>query len=457
MSREKSSAGKQAPRDQRPRLHFPISGERKGFSTADVAHNRDSYAAVRELVQNSLDAAPEAAKIRFIAESVKKTDIPAIAEYEQAFQSACKWMEEAGHLHGQNHNIANLIRKELQRKEIPMLYVIDNGAGLNDKRMTSLLSDGAGTKRKGDAGSYGVGHLAAFSLSRMNYMLYGGFSEGRKICSGHAQLASHPGEDNSARGKDGRLVMDARANLFKPYTFAAGGQVPDLLSEKLDAIRDESDFGSGSVVAVVAFNFFGNPRREMRQFIQSIVAENFYPAIDGGKLAVEIIDGESKSKLDGKNLAEVIGRGQDKRRATARNFPSGQRVAESYDTLKNGRTLEMPFNGEKIPVRVRENARHRTNIVICRKGMWITDSYSPICHSGHYGERVQFDALLLIEPSASVVHEVVRDAEGPYHNELDPKKHMGGEWESSPPARGFDLADVEKNLTDSGKIGIMAE
>ena len=423
-----------------PALHFAIGGDHKGFSAADVAHNRNTYAAVRELVQNSLDASGDhPAKIQFVVETVKKAEIPAIAEYEQAFQSACAWMEKANLLHGQNRNIANVIEKELRREEIPMLYVLDNGVGLEKKSMVSLLGSGAGTKVGNTAGSYGVGHLAAFCLSRMNYMLYGGLNGGRKICAGHAQLASHPDSKGTARDKDGYYVVDMRPDLFAPYIFAEGGQVPDLLNRKLDAIRKE--FKSGSVVAITAFNFFGDSPREMPASIQSIVAENFYPAVDSGRLTVEIINGEGeKFHVNAEELAGIITRKQDKVQAVARNFPAGRRVAESYNTLKNGKVFKIPFEDEQVLIRVRENAQYKTNVVICRKGMWITDSYSPMCSNAHYSDRVQFDALLLIDSSTPNVHEAVRGAEGPYHNELDPKQYMEGEPEKVATLRKFSAA-----------------
>ena len=435
MSNARSSGGK-------PTLQFTPGGEHKGFSAADVALNRDSYAAVRELVQNSLDAAGDyQAKIRFVVETVEKAKIPAIAEYEQVFKSACEWMKKAEILSGQNRNFANVIKRELQREKIPMLFVIDNGVGLAPKSMRSLLGSGATTKDAKNAGSYGVGHLAAFCLSRLNYLLYGGLHKGKKICAGHAQLASHHDSRDQARGKDGYFVVEMRSNLFNPFDFAEGENVPELLSAKLDEIQRE--FKHGSVVALTAFNFL-NDERKMPELIQSIVAENFFPAIDSERLTVDIINGDGAQFTVGKkNLAGVIHRGQGKARASARNFPSGQRVAESYDTLKNGKTLEMPFEGEKVLIRVRENAQYRTNIVICRKGMWITDDFGLICANRHYGEKVQFDALLLSELSAPKIHEVIRSAEGPLHNEMNPKEYMDGEPDKAAMLRKFSAAVQE--------------
>lgn len=420
----------------KPDLHFAVGGKTEGFPSGDNAHNRNSYAAVRELVQNSLDAADKPAIVRFEVETVKKGSIPAIDKYERAFRSACGWLENANLMSGQNRNIINVIGRELQREEIPMLFVTDNGVGLNAKSMQSLLGSGVTTKGDKDAGCFGVGHLAAFSLSRMKYLLYGGLCEGRVIGAGHAQLASHQDGKGTARGKDGYFVVEMRPDLYNPFTFAEGGDVPPLLGEKLDAVKKEKDFGSGTVVAVASFHM--EDERGLSDAIKSIVAENFYPAVDNGRLSVEITDGNGeKSRLDQRNLGRVVESGKKRRVATARNFPSGLRVAESYDTLKNGRVLEMPFKDGKIAVRIREESQHGTNVVVCRKGMWITDSYPPICGNSHYGEKVQFDALLLVDPAAAEAHDLIRSAEGPWHNELNPKEQMDGEPEKKRMLREF--------------------
>ena len=425
-----------------PGLRFAPFRGLEGFSSGDVVHNRNAYAAVRELVQNSLDAADKInrpAQVRFAVETVKKSRIPAIAEYEEAFKSSCDCLTRAELFSGQNRNLAAVIEKELQQEEIAMLFVTDNGVGLDDKSMRSLLGSGATTKSETEAGAFGVGHLAAFSLSRMNYLLYGGLCNGRQIGAGHAQLASHQDSKGGARGKDGYFVVDMRADLFDPFTFAGGnaksGNVPPLLSEKLDGIRKE--FKSGSVVVAAGFNFLDN-KSGMSDMIQSIVAENFFPAVNSGRLTVEITDGNGgTSRLDRSILARVIERGKDRKSSLSRNFPSGLRVAESYETLTSGKLLTMPFEGGKISVHVREGARHGTNIVIFRKGMWITDSYNPICGKSHYGEKINFDALLLVESDAAKAHDAVRSAEGPLHNELNPRQYMSGEPEKQRMLRQF--------------------
>ena len=424
---------------KRPRASGPGAGLRffpsrgpEGFSSGEAAHSRHPYAAVRELVQNSLDAGINAGRtaiIRFAVENAAMGDIPDIGEFRRAFDSACEWMKESNRLAGNNAQIAKMVGQELQREEVPVLFVTDNGVGLNSETMVNLLGNGASAKGKNETGSFGVGHFAVFALSKLNYLLYGGLHKGRMIAAGHALLASHYGADKKPRDKNGYYVMGLRHdNLDAPFVFPQDGGVPPFLGDKLNALPGESE--SGSVVAVPGFNYLTRNPGEMVERIETIAADNFFPAIDSERLVVEIVtlDG-AKSSVDSRSLASIVerGRGQKRWRGVG-NYPSSQRVAESYETLKKGERLEMPLKGGRVDIFLRQDVQ-RPNIAICRKGMWITDSYRPICGPAHYSDKVQFDALLLVEPLAGEMHDIIKDAEGPWHNALAPRSEMEGDAE----------------------------
>ena len=367
--------------------------------------------------------------MRFVVENVAMADIPGIGDYRQAFDSASDWMKRTKRMSGNNAQIAKMIEEELHQEDTLVLFVSDNGVGLNDKTMPNLLGNGASAKSKKDAGAYGVGHFATFALSQLNYLLYGGLSDGRMIAAGQALLAAHYGADKQSKGKNGYYVTALRQNdLDNPFVFPQGKDVPSFLSDKLNALPGKSKFGS--VVAAPGFNYLTRKPEEMVERIEAIAANNFFPAIDDGRLVIEIasLDGV-ESRIDSQNLASIIERGRGKRRWRGiGNSPSGQRVAESYETLKKGETLEMPLKDGKIVVHLRQDVES-PNIAICRKGMWITDSYRPICGPSHYSDKVQFDALLLVEPLAGNMHNIIKDAEGPAHNELAPRTQMKGDPE----------------------------
>ena len=429
-----------------PDLHFFPATVPEGFATTDVSHNRSPYAAIRELIQNSLDAGINAsgnAIIQFSVENIRMEDIPAISELRRAFDSACGWMKKTGRLAGSNAQIVKKIKEEIEKDETTVLFVSDNGIGLNRHTMPDLLGNGASAKGENEAGAFGVGHFAAFALSRLNYLLYGGKSAKETIAAGHAQLASHFGKDGNPRGKNGYYVMGfCENNLDAPFNFPQHENVPSFLNERLNSLPGDSE--SGSVVAIIGFNYLTREEEELVDHIETVSVDNFFPAIRDGRLVVEVItkDGK-KTSVDKQNLDSIVERGREKKRwwGIGSNYPSTQRAIESFETLKNGTSLKMSLNreGENIAIYLRENV-DRPHVAICRKGMWITDSFHPICHHSHYSDKIQFDALLLIEPNAGETHNIIKDAETPLHNELSPKTQMEGDEEGQQKIRTFSKA-----------------
>ena len=132
------------------RLIFPHSFQEEGFTSADISQfdNKDIPSAVRELIQNSLDAAMEIprrpAVVRFSVERHPLKSIPGLPEYKAAFQSA----SVRSRFGGQEADIIADIEKGLQSETVPFLFVEDNGVGLNPRRMDALNRDGGITAGK---------------------------------------------------------------------------------------------------------------------------------------------------------------------------------------------------------------------------------------------------------------------------------------------------------------------
>ena len=209
-------------------LEFGIGGM-SGFVGQKTAPYNDRRPArvIRELLQNSLDAAAAAderpARVRFRVTTIGTKDVPGIKEYKSAFKTAVKHNKRraGGRLPDPEQQVVNNIEAALDciaKKNGYMLSVMDNGIGLDESRMTSLLGDGSSAKSSDSAGSYGVGHFAAVSASDLRYLLYGGVSgNGSRIASGYTVLAGRYGDDfpYSAEGylvekilggaKDGKL------------------------------------------------------------------------------------------------------------------------------------------------------------------------------------------------------------------------------------------------------------
>lgn len=410
-------------------LHFGPTTQLEAFASTNASGSNDSAIAVRELLQNALDAVNQRkqednefaspATVRFIKRDVPIDDIPAIEEYKHAFNSACECLKRGQKLGGPNKNIADIINVQLKKSKLPVLFVLDNGVGLDNNRMHSMLSDAAGTKQEGsEGGSFGVGHFAAFSLSNMNYLLYGGICKGRRIAAGHAQLASHEERDESY-SKNGYLVHGLRSGLFDQFEFLQGKEIPKLISEYLNEVEEK--FGLGSVIAITGFEW-GKPRDySWAKDLINIAAANFFPSIANGRLRLEIDDDGVEMVLNEYNLNGVFEHVAE----DPRSLKSGAKKLEFWKTFKDGSDFSMDFEGETLRLKLR-NKPEKRGIALLRSGMWITDEYPALSASYHYSDSMPFSALLLVDATAAKAHDAIRSSEGPHHNELAPRKYAGG-------------------------------
>ena len=427
-----------------PKLKFGQTENLSGFTALNSALFSDLRPArvVRELIQNSNDAAAEAgepaARVEFIVGSVTDKDIPDLAGYEKHFKGAVGYA--GGNLSDNARQVVDNIRRALKRlssgEGVSCLFVMDNGVGLDEDRMTSLLSDGASAKFDSASGSYGVGHLASIPASDLRYVLYGGVDkDGKRLASGYAMLASRP----DARGRnmlsaDGRLGVEGFTNGADGklrYKFSRA--IPDIISNGLDRI--ERDFGHGTVIAIPAFNYFGDDRRgkereSFRDVAFRVAAYNFSAAIQEDRLEVSVLDGEDDGEnrsLNRENLKSVLAVDKDKSRATGSGFyeglrPSGRNAYSAYMALSQGeRETVCTDEGDLTVSLLIAPESGNTRVDLFRNGMWITDAI-PRLGRGDFADHQPFHAVLTLNAQdGGKLHRLVRKAEGPMHDKLSLK------------------------------------
>ena len=407
-------------------------GSPSGFTPTGIASFSDlrPAAVVRELIQNSLDAAVEAklptANVLFRLTRHKTRDIPGMKSYRKAFFAAAKTQEDmgGGQLPSQAERVYRVILAAVKGNEQDVLSVLDNGIGLDPTKMTALLSDGVSAKGGTATGTFGNGHTVAIPASNLRYVLYGGVTaDGSRIGAGHAVLASSidRSQEHQTSG-DGFLVNGFRAGA---YEFAMGTSLPDLITESLDDI--EQTARHGTAVIIVAFNNFreSDPLWDM---VSKAAACNFFQAIDEGQLVVQVEDrrpgtsGYLKS-LDQTTLTSVLEANRDEKRSQA--FLSGNRAFDAYDAFQFGQRYIFKTKLGEVGVRIRDRSSGMPRVDLCRNGMWITESKNIPGFYNAFQDRKPFHALLLVDShSGGRLHELVRNAEGPLHDKLDVRQRL---------------------------------
>lgn len=415
-----------------PRLIFP-PGANAGFSSVSlsISSDKESPGIVREILQNSLDAAKDAgqecAKVNFSLENVPIKDIPGIGDYRKAVEGCVEFCKQRG-WPSQERQVVENLKGSLKKKKLPVLFITDNGVGFNRKTMTAILSDGINSKEsEGSSGSHGNGHFTVFNLSWLRYLLYGGVSASGKMVAGQSILCSHQGDDGRC-GSNGYFISRMNDDdVLYPYEFVSDERlIPPLMMDKLRQI--ESKHGSGALLAVLDFNYFGEDDvsgAHAADLILGAAARNFFVAIHRGNLEIAVQIGKTKRQLTAKNLAEVM-KNVAPKIGNARNFPrqnTAQRFYELFSDCEQGVAKAKIDNAEtesgSLKIYYRQGQVNATSIAFCRNGMWITKSI-PHVQPSHFAEYAPFEALILCDATAdnADLSKLIRDAESNLHNAI---------------------------------------
>ena len=423
--RGRGRSGRRRTRGSAPDLQFGFSTDRAGFTPAGIAAFSDlrPAAVVRELIQNSLDAAlieaeESQAYVRFERQSCTLDDIPGIGNYRSAFRLAVNEQSPSGSARA----VVDRIERALREDSHDVLQVTDNGVGLDGKRMSALLSDGVSAKGGSASGTFGNGHSVVVPASNLRYVLYGGLTgEGESFGAGQAVLASHrrDGELWSRSGRGVYIESFEPSGLGVPFTFAQGKAIPTMVASAIERIRGEH--GHGAAVIIPAFNNFEHDQ-SLREAVFRAAAFNFFQAIHEGHLMVEVEDPEGGGVLDAITLQEEIALYRDEIRSGRTGaFLSGRKANEAYETLVGGESHEIETAQGNVTVRLLLRDSGRRSVGLCRNGMWITDDL-PMFQNA-FSDRQPFQALILLSSDReNGFFDLIQEAETPLHDKLAPKQ-----------------------------------
>ena len=411
-------------------LYFGQTHRPEGFTSAAVAQfDGSAEPVVRELLQNSVDAANQSdsgvAEVRFVVSEALRDELPGWSRFTSAFQTACQQRRSGSSAKPSQDErmVIERIRDISRLDTIPLLLCIDNGHGLNGKRMDALLTPGNTSKGEEGAGSFGLGHHAAFGASDLRYVLYGAKFLGddglvSQIASGHAILASFWDDDKVLRAADGYWFKAGQGQLaFDGSDDCYPDSLPPLLWEFLAGVE------TGTVVCIAGFNSF---RREgddatVVESISRVAASNFSDAIHSGSLIVHIEEDcdDSILTVDRENLGLILEPYSNNKRASRQGQINGSLAYGAWQTINTGEQFQCT-SGDKIRWRPLDaSTGEKTRIHIFRKGMWIT-SGAPYLSSSEFSSTWPFDAVLSLD--SGPLEDLVRSAEGPEHRGIDRKR-----------------------------------
>ena len=407
-----------------------------GFTPTGVAGFSDVQPEriVRELIQNSLDAAAEVdesvARVCFRLREIQTDDIPGICDYEEELGKVRKTQtgRSSGGLPDHAREVLRRMDEALEWESCQILVVTDNGIGLDPSRMGALLSDGTSVKGIQAAGSYGNGHMVSLPASDLRYVLYGGVRKGRRIGSGHAILASShtPGEMKIPTSGNGYYIV-GHDGWSGNYVYPEGAEVPSVIGRELD--RLEREWGHGSAVIVTAFNGFRKELdgRELWRIVARAAAFSFFAAIEEGSLEVscEYVDEDDVSRVEvltRDSLGDVLRRHRGEKRAKKGSFLSGSRAYHAWTTVRTGSKHTIATGLGDVTLHLKESVDEgMTRVELCRNGMRIVDQGNIPGFFNQFREKDPFHAVLTLDSAVGRdLHRLVRKAEGPLHDTLSP-------------------------------------
>lgn len=415
-------------------LYFAPTHSPHGFTHPALSHfDGDAEPVVRELLQNSVDAADKAGRcceVCFEIRDIDNDELPGFATYRGTFELAVEQRERERAGAPPTHDeqiIVDRIKHHLSTPTIPVLICADNGSGITPARMQSLLTSGNSDKGDGGAGSFGLGHHAAFSASDLRYVLYAsrfrsGTGECESVASGHAVLATHIRQiANTKRihANDGFWVNVAdQGQLFVEPGEAYPRSAPPMLGPTLGAMSD-----TGMVVCIAGFNEFQREDSEETSLnaMAYVAASNFCDAVQREALIVTIRDertGEECS-VERDTLERILRGRRDERRAPKQGQIQGSFAYGALETLSiDDEVLHDIGSGVDVKIR-RVDGNVRSRVHLYRKGMWITSNAENLRH-GDFSDFMPFDAVVSLHHGD--LERYVRSAEGPEHRGIDFKR-----------------------------------
>jgi hypothetical protein len=396
------------------------AGETEGFTSKKLADKRSGYAnPIRELLQNSLDASKDAGnkkcEISIYIESVRKTDIPHIKDYESTLSQVVEFQKNAGSFGHNAKQTVDFMEEALKKEELSVLMFVDNGIGMSPEILNGLIGDRSVKSDESSGGSFGVGHLSPYFLSSLRYILYATkYKDNGKVkhlFSGAPILAGFKDVNGPQRGSIGRILERKPEDELDPK-FIFPTVYPEFVVEKMNAVN------TGSMVAILGLN------TDWNNDAYYAIVSNFFYAINKKLLTIEI--DHLGLTIDEKDIDRILGKNQDSKRAMGDSILSGSDIYQLWLTVKDEKfKQEINLgNGDKVCIHVRNNIETGSVITLIRNGMLIARHDKMLSnHMNNLRMNEGFEPFSIVinvdDSDCPELFRLVKGAENPYHNRLE--------------------------------------
>ena len=411
----------------KPGLKFSQNHILEGWrnSTFSQFNNKNGHHLFRELIQNSLDASRDgmAAEISIVRTKIDAKLVPGLEDISNAVKASKEPLKDLP----ETDSAVPQVLAELKKKEFDTLIFMDNGTGLNERNMYTILSDGASNKTTG-IGSYGNGHIVAFVFSGLRYILYAGVSKGGEIGSGHAMLASHVVEDCSF-GKDGILAKGFRAGGKFDYDYYPVEEFDStVISDMIEKISRENTYGSAVIILGFSINEIGE---DIVKQIKRYASLHFFPAILDKNLSISY-EGYNSDKINitSDNIRDIVSEfdNEFKSKRGLKGGPKGKYICEGMNTYDSSNEISVKTVNGNVKCFLRKSSDSRINTNVFRDGMWITDMI-PGWELRHFTEFKPFDLIVNVSNEDNpAVYDLIRASEGSLHMHLEKRVGHEDEW-----------------------------
>ena len=401
----------------------PTNGGRAdGYNDPGIAHFNGAplSSLARETIQNSLDAPGSSnmpVHVSFELIDLSLNDLGG-DELRSSIEACIR--EESGNT--ATKNALNAAQKTLQQNNVTCLRVSDrNTTGLQgDKWRTLVKMQGVSHKPdiEGAGGSHGIGKYAPFAVSTLRTVFYWSCYQenGRKKerFQGKSVLMSH----HNDRGETQGTGFYGIKNQCKELT---GSKIPGrfrILG------KDGKSPVPGTSLSITGFRV----TEDWRLRIASSVIENYFYAVDQGKLTVLVDPDEHQIE---RGLLEIDKKSLRSWFEYLKGNPidtddSGEEVGNAlkdtrafWEISRGAPTAEKQDNDLghcKLWIRVAENLPSKVALVR-RTGMLVTNQQTKLRRFSGYRD---FVALCVFEDSTG--NELLRNMENPRHDQFEPER-----------------------------------